>query len=115
MGAHAAQFLESARESLAASPPRLAVALDEARTAAELAGKALLLLQNGSYPKVHAIGGDLYHSGLIPQGVDAKRLSRLLRAHTRGEYGYHLEFSVEEAQEAIQMAHILLTGLQSRL
>ncbi len=104
----AQEFLESAVSDLDADPPRPHVAYADARTAAELAGKALLLDATGSYPKEHAIGGALYQADLMPPDTDPRALDRFLRDHTRARYGFLDRLGTEDAQDAIELARRLV-------
>lgn len=60
-------------------------AFENARLAAELAGKHMLLRQ-GAPPKEHDISFALVEAGFWPPGEPAARLSKLLRATARGRY-----------------------------
>lgn len=116
---HADEFLASARADRQASPPRRNVGFDNARTAAELAGKALLLARTGDYPRKggggHNIGGLLFQNGLVPDGVEPKRLARLLREHTRGDYGFMKPVSEGELDEALRIAEAVLASAKAKL
>lgn len=101
----ARQNLEAAEDSLAKD--RLDVAFEEARTAAELYGKALLLQKTGDYPRDHRVGSALHQAGLIPATLDARKLSRLLASYTRGNYGFQEPVAAEEVIEALAMARTL--------
>ncbi len=59
----AEEFLEAAR--LLANVELWNAAFDDARHAAELASKALLLMHHGSYPRKHQVAGELNDAGLI--------------------------------------------------
>lgn len=98
------EFLESAAADAAADPPRPNAAYADARTAAELAGKALLLHATGSYPKEHAIGGLLFREQLIPAELEARELDRFLRDHTRARYGFLDRISPQDAEDAVWLA-----------
>lgn len=110
---HARQFLDSARENLNKAPERNHVAFDEARTAAELVGKALLSRKLGSYPRRHNIGGPLFQEGLLPNGVDPKQVAHLLREHTRGNYGFDTQIGEDDIALAIEIAQALLDACDS--
>lgn len=109
------EFLESAIADLTAEPPRTHASLADARTAAEIAGKALLLHATGTYPKQHALGGALFEARLIPPTTDPRELDRFLRDHTRARYGFLDRVPVHEAQEAIDLAHALLDHAESQI
>lgn len=106
MRAHAEEYLDSALADFEAN--RYHVAYENARTAAEIAGKALLLQAQGSYPQKHAIGGDLFQAGLIPKHLDPRRVSRLLKERTRADYGYLEPIPPDEISEAIEIAKSFL-------
>lgn len=82
----AEEFLEAAR--LLANVELWNAAFDDARQAAELASKGLLLMHHGSYPRKHQVAGELNDAGLIPPSVTAKQVSRVLGAWTLGRYGF---------------------------
>lgn len=109
------EFLDSAASDLDADPPRPHAAYADARTAAELAGKVLLLDATGSYPKEHAIGGSLFQAGLIPPHTDPRALDRFLRDHTRARYGFLDQLEPEDAQDAIALARRLLQHAEQRV
>lgn len=106
------QFLERAQEFLAAAQDNLDarrcnVAHEDARTAAELAGKALLQHASGSHPRRHAIGGDLHQLGLLPPDIDARAVARLLKERTRADYGFG-PVDAADAAKALGIADALL-------
>lgn len=103
----AQEYLESAQDDCQVHPPRLIVAFENARTAAELAGKAMLATI-GKNPRYHAIGGDLYQAGFVPPTIDPKTLSRLLKERTRADYGSGEPIDEAAAVEAITMASALV-------
>lgn len=109
---HAEEYLASAFADADADPPRRSVAYDNARTAAELAGKAMLLKTTEDYPKKghsgHNIGGVLQMHGLIPSGLDPKRVAHLLKAHTRADYGFMDPVEQDEMEEALFLAEVLI-------
>src|SRR5688572_4363618 len=108
MVGHAQAYLDAARDNLRRSGREM-VAFDEARHAAEVAGKVLFLRKMGhSMGKVHAIAGKLAREGLIPRSVDMRRLSNLLARHTRGAYGFFENISLREVEEAIAMAESMV-------
>lgn len=110
MRQRAEQFLAAAASELEAG--RLEVAFALARTAAELAGKALLLARTGSYPtRDHAIGRHLEEAGVIPPGIDKRQLAHLLTQYTRGEYGFAEPVHRREAERAVRMARALLNAV----
>ena len=109
--AHAQIYLESAEANRDRGARWLPVAYDEARHAAELAGKALLLRKTGSYPKRgkagHRIGSLLAREGLVPRGLDFLDLNGLLDHHTRGAYGFGRPFGAHEVEIAIETARAM--------
>ena len=64
------------------------VAFEAARHAAELAAKARLADRGHAYRREHNVAPALAKNGLVPRGVDAAELSRLLSAVTLGTYNY---------------------------
>ena len=90
-------------------------AQENARTACELAGKAMLLHATGDYPRKHAIGGALYDADLIPLGIDPARLSRLLKERTRADYGFFNPVPAEDAREAVGFATCMVAAARERL
>lgn len=87
---------------------RLEAAYECARTACELAGKALLQEKLGRYARSHEIQGDLFRERLIPAAVNAKRLSKLLGDFTRGTYGVGPRVSSSEASSAVALAKAMV-------
>lgn len=98
----AEEFLEAAR--LLANVELWNAAFDDARHAAELASKALLLMHHGSYPRKHQVAGELNDAGLIPPSVTAKQVSRVLGAWTLGRYGFADRVEKIQLDEGIQVA-----------
>lgn len=111
--ARAQEFCASARGD--EEEGRWNAAHENARTACELAGKAMLLHATGDYPRKHAIGGTLYAAGLIPAGVDAARLSRLLKERTLADYGFDAGVPAEDAMAAGALAARMVAAAGERL
>jgi HEPN domain-containing protein len=107
------EFLDAARASRDAG--RSAVAYEEARTAAELFAKALLLVRLGSFPHKHPVGGLLQQHGLIPSGVSPRALSRLLSDSTRGAYDVGDRPSDDEVEDAIALASRMRKAAEAAL
>lgn len=101
----AEQFLLAARHAFAAEAFDASYA--NARTAAELYGKAALLGKEGNFPRKHAIAHDLFVRGLVPTELSARELSRFLSDHTRGEYEIEAPVTRDEAARAIEIALLL--------
>lgn len=87
-------------------------AFDDARHAAELAAKALLLYHSGSYPTKHQVASELHKAGLIPHHIPPKMVSRLLAGFTTGRYGFRQEKGHEEVAEALTVATALLDAIR---
>lgn len=98
----AIEWVETAR--LAIAERHANAAYECARTACELAGKALLSLRLGSYPRQHEIQGLLSKEALIPPNVNKTTLSRILGDWTRGTYGFAEPVSMKEAEQALRVA-----------
>lgn len=90
---------------------RLPVAFEACRTAAELAAKALLLRAQKPFPQSHMVAGELQQAGLMPAGVDGKRLHGLLSKFTLGTYGFDQPVHRAEAQEALRIARRMVSAL----
>lgn len=103
----ASAYLESARANLQRASRFFPVAYDEARHAAELFGKCLLLMKTGRYPHKHRIGGILAQEGLVPRTVEWYELNALLDHHTLGRYGLHVPVREIEVREAVAVAEAL--------
>lgn len=109
----ARQRLEPAQDDL--SRARYDVGFESARAAAELAGKAMLLAQTGSYPtKDHDVAGHLVQAKLIPADVSPKDLSRFLDDYTRGDYGFDRPVEPRELRKAIALAERMLDEAKVR-
>ena len=106
----AEEFLDAARDSLARG--RYNVAFEEARTAAELGCKALLVMATGDYPRSHNVVPALHHARLTPKGLDAKALGAFLGASNRGVYGFDEPVGEEEARQGVAMAAQVLAELR---
>jgi HEPN domain-containing protein len=109
----AAEWGSTARAALAQGS--LHAAYDSARQSVELAGKALLQNEIGSFPKRHDIQGLLYQHGLLPPGGDARAFSALLSAWTRGTYGFEEPVSAEEAADAVHLSEKMLAFALAKL
>jgi HEPN domain-containing protein len=107
----AVETLESAKDNANRTVPRLAVAFAEARHALELGCKVRLLQLVGEYPRRHDVAGDLFQAGGVPPEVDARRLDRLLRQFTRGEYGVGPNPSMNEVIEMVECAQAMLRAV----
>lgn len=114
-------YLESARMNHERGPLQSNVAYDEARHAAEVAGKALYLAKNGSElvadhgkgrGRGHAIGGQLAQGGLIPEAVSERALSKLLRSRNRGAYGFFDTVEKDQITDAIQIASAMIAAAE---
>ena len=109
-------LIERAEEFLAAAQQLAGsglnnAAFDDARHAAELAGKALLLQKLGSYPQKHQIAGELTHAGLLPPELEPRTVSRVLGAFTAGRYGFTDNKGPDEVAEAIAVAQALVAAV----
>lgn len=114
--AHAKDLARRARDwhrmaELGFEDGRHEAAYECARTACELAGKALLQEKVGRYARSHEIQGDLFREGLIPAAVNAKRLSKLMGDVTRGTYGVGPRVSASEASSAVALAKAMVGSL----
>lgn len=110
------KYSTRAKEYLAAAEAsyegrRFAVAYDEARTAAELASKAILSRAGLTFKKEHNVAGDLRDASLLPTGIGASSLSRLLGDASRGTYGFDTPPSRVEAKDAIATAKALFAAI----
>lgn len=107
----------SAREWLAAAEDereanRYNVAFEAARHAAELAAKAILYESTGSYPdRKHDVSGPLAQNNLVPQGVRASDLSKLLSEFTLGTYGFGRTVHKKDVNQAIRLARRMVDAL----
>lgn len=107
----AVEWRDAAATSLDAG--RHSVAFSEARHAAELAGKVLLLLAEGSFPNKHPIAGRMAVAGVIPRFVDRRELHKLLAAFTKGEYGALERPTTLEVEEAVETATALIEAAKA--
>lgn len=103
-------YLRTAQAALDAGD--LGPAFENARTAAELAGKHILSAF-GRPPKQHNITEDLVKSGAWPAGEPARRLSKFLGAHTRGIYGFDEPVKRAEAERGYRLAEQLIARAHS--
>ncbi len=100
---------EYQRTALAAAVNKdLNAAFENARTAAELAAKSMLVVAQHGYGKDHNVAPALVKTGLWPAGRDASKLSRFLGAYARGVYGLAEPVEPSEAQEALAWADRLV-------
>ncbi|MBI4393269.1 MAG: HEPN domain-containing protein [Euryarchaeota archaeon] len=107
----AEEWLAAAKENLAAG--RFHTAFESARQAAELAAKALLSRKSGKYPSDHMVAGPLFQAGLLPEGVDGKRLHKLLSRFTLGTYGFDETVHRSEVQDAVRLAERMVKALRA--
>lgn len=103
--ARAREYLDASESSFKAA--RYNVAYEEARTAAELYTKALILRRSGSYPRDHNVAGPAANLKVLPEAVPAKRLSDLLQDYTRGTYGLRNPPNRVEVKDALALARAL--------
>lgn len=108
----AREWLEAARSERAAG--RNHVAFEAARHAAVLASKAMLVKAGQDYPEQHAIAGKLSQHSLVPPGVKARDLQKLLSRFTLGTYGFEQEIREADVNEALRLAERLLADAQSQ-
>jgi HEPN domain-containing protein len=96
-------YLRTARAAL--DNGDLPQAYENARTAAELAAKAMLA-RNGitATGKDHNVAPALVQAGCWPGGGPGKRLSRFLGDFTRGVYGFSEPIAVRDAERALRLA-----------
>ena len=110
---HARPFLDSARENAAKGPERAVVAFDEARHAAELAAKAILLrAEHVIVEKDHRMGRHLGRYGLMPSTYAIKAWNRFFAEHTKAAYGLYEQLDQQEIAEAISMAQTMLQACE---
>lgn len=102
----AQEFLDAVQ--ILAEAGLLNAAFDDAPHASELAGKSLLLLHEGAYPRKHQIAGELNQAALIPDGVTAKQVSKVLGAWTTGRYGFSDRVGIDDVELAIRVAESLI-------
>lgn len=86
------------------------VAFEAARHAAELAAKAILVRAGKEYPEQHAVAGKLAQHSLIPQGVEARKLQKLLSRFTLGTYGFEQPVHDADVSDALRMAERLVAA-----
>jgi HEPN domain-containing protein len=111
--ARAQGYLATAR--LAADAGHPAPAYENARSAAELAAKAMLGASGIRFGKDHNVAPDLVRAGLWPGGDLGKRLSRFLSDATRGVYGIAEPVRPAEAERAIRLAGNVLEAARTVL
>ena len=102
------EYEKTARGCLEARPARLAAGFANARHAAELGGKALLIKSGRPAPRRHEIGAILFKAGVLPSSLDPRQTDRLLRQHTRGEYGVAETPTGDEVRTMMSLARSLL-------
>lgn len=92
----------------------LDVAFADARTSCELAAKVLLKDATGHWYRTHDVGGPLGQHHAIPDGIDPRRLTLILRQARRGEYETDLPMTEELVEETIDLAEWLLQTIRKR-
>jgi HEPN domain-containing protein len=96
-------YLRTARAALDAGD--WAPAFENARTACELAAKALLThMGKETTGKQHNVARQIIDAQLWPGGEPGKRLSKFLSDYTRAVYGFKDPADRSEAQRALRMA-----------
>ncbi|MBI4393343.1 MAG: HEPN domain-containing protein [Euryarchaeota archaeon] len=106
MGDRAREYLEAAE--LAFKNKLFNVAYEEARTAAELAAKVLLIRAGHSPGRDHNPAGQLAFRRLVPDGMSERALSRFLGDSSRGGYGFDEPVPSNEARDGLAMARALV-------
>lgn len=89
------------------------VAFEAFRQAAELAAKVLLARANGAFPQTHLVAGPLKQAGLLPEGVEASKLHRLVSEFTLGTYGFNRPLSRSDVQSAARVARRMVGALKN--
>lgn len=112
LGRRAQQYLRAAEFSRREGD--FDAAFENARTAAELAGKSLLEAAGVPYEEEHNVAGALTHHNLMPPNVEGRRLSRLLAQFTRGVYGFREPIHERDVEEALRMARRLIQACTGR-
>lgn len=105
------EFLDAAQDSF--EKERYNVAYDDARQAAELACKAILQETEGDYPRSHEVQGRMFQRDRIPDGIEARELSRLLGDYNRGRYAFDDPVDEDEARDALKLARTLHEAARS--
>lgn len=82
-----------------------------ARTAAELAAKAMLLRIAGTYPKRHDVSDDLRQHALLPDNIKARDLRALLQSFTLAVYLFNDPVTKRQARDAVRIARRLVESL----
>jgi len=106
----AKQFLRTAR---LAHRDDMDAAYENARLAAELAGKALLAHAGAANDRDHNVAPALVKNALIPAGPLAKDLSRFLQDYNRGRYGVNEPVGVADVEQAFRLAEWMVGLCQS--
>ncbi|MES2154210.1 MAG: HEPN domain-containing protein [bacterium] len=103
----AESYLRTARAALEAGD--IAPAYETARTACELAAKAILD-QRGipTSGKEHNVAPQLVQAGAWPGGDPGKRLSKFLNDYTRGVYGVGETIARKEAERGVALAEQMI-------
>ncbi len=100
-------YLRTARAALENGD--LSPAYENARTAAELAAKAMLARHGVTATgKEHNVAPQLVQAGLWPAGEPGKRLSRFLGDYTRGVYGFSEPVKPQDAERGLRLAGSVL-------
>ena len=107
----AKQWLHAGESELAAN--RIHVAFEAFRQAAELAAKVILARANGAFPQTHLVAGPLKQAGLLPEGVEASKLHRLVSEFTLGTYGFNRPLSRADVQAAARIARRMIAALKN--
>lgn len=58
------------------------------------------------------MGGQLAQSGLLPPGVDGRRLQRLLSEFTLGTYAFDVPVRERDVREALRLAERMVQALR---
>lgn len=105
----AREWLKAGDSELAAD--RLHVAFESFRQAAELAAKSVLARTGARPAHTHNIAGPLKQAKLVPAGVEASKLHRLVSQFTLGTYGFNRAVTKSEVQEAARIAKRMVAAL----
>lgn len=97
----AQQYARTARSALDATD--YDAAFENARTAAELAGKAGLHAKTGRYGQKHNIAGAMVQAGIWPRSQGAP-LAKLLDEYVRGVYSFTRPVRIQDAVKAFRLA-----------
>jgi HEPN domain-containing protein len=99
----AEEYLRTAKAALDAED--WAPAFENARTACELAAKAILThIGKATSGKQHNVAPQLVQAGLWPGGDVGKRLSKFLDDYTRAVYGFTEPVTRSDAERGYRLA-----------